>query len=32
MAQITTIELDLAKRVFQVHGVARPERWCCSTS
>lgn len=26
MAQITTIGLDLAKRVFQVHGIAQMER------
>ena len=32
MTQIIMIGLDLAKNVFQVHGVDARERWCCSGS
>ncbi len=27
--EVSTIGLDLAKRVFQVHGVDAEGQWCC---
>ena len=32
MSEITTIGLDLAKHVFQVHGSMRAVGWCCASS
>jgi hypothetical protein len=32
MTQVTTIGLDLGKRVFQVHGVDAAGRWCSAAS
>ena len=30
--KITTVGIDLAKNVFQVHGVMSAARWCCASS
>jgi hypothetical protein len=32
MGQVSTIGLDTAKRVFQVHGVDAAGQWCCAGS